>query len=254
MRQCPQCRKDFPDDTAFCLFDGTPLPDFEMGRDIETVVRPYGGISGGFSQAPAEKSGGNLYVVLGIGAAVVAVLLVAVIGLLGFLAYQGSSGNGPSANIAANTSNSSSKNNRDDEIEEERENLRREQNSLQREKDRLEEEKRKISTTPTPETVSPPKPPPPIAPPAPSVSTARINFSRGSTQASVSGRISGQRIYLLRASSGQYLSAALNSNGCVVFTNGGTSIGFTTARGDNRIVVSNNCGGESSYTMTVSIR
>jgi hypothetical protein len=85
---------------------------------------------------------------------------------------------------------------------------------------------------------------------------SRIRFARGRTSASVSGAIygGGERRYVLGASYGQYLSANVSSrNGCVTFGNGSTSIGFTTDSGDNYLYLRNNCGRQTSFTLTVSI-
>ena len=84
----------------------------------------------------------------------------------------------------------------------------------------------------------------------------RIRFARGRTSASVSGvvRPGSTRWYVLGASRGQQLSGNVSSrNGCVKFTEGSTSMGFTTDSGDNRISVTNYCRSTTSYTMTVSI-
>src|SRR5260370_41536045 len=84
----------------------------------------------------------------------------------------------------------------------------------------------------------------------------RIRFRRGSTSATVSGRIAAgaRRSFALRASAGQSLSATTSSrNGCVVFGNEGTSTSFTTRWGDNYIYVTNNCGGATNFILTVSI-
>ncbi|HEX8736419.1 MAG TPA: hypothetical protein VF721_13910 [Pyrinomonadaceae bacterium] len=86
--------------------------------------------------------------------------------------------------------------------------------------------------------------------------TTRIRFARGRTSTTVSGSVAGNdfRQYVLGARRGQYLSANVSSrNGCVLFTQGSTSLGFTTDTGDNYITLNNTCGRTVSYTMTVSI-
>lgn len=86
----------------------------------------------------------------------------------------------------------------------------------------------------------------------------RIRFARGSTSASVSGRLGGgwERGYVLGARYGQYLTANVSSrNGCVTFiANGATSIGYTTRWGNNFLYLSNGCRGTTRFTLTVSIR
>ena len=84
----------------------------------------------------------------------------------------------------------------------------------------------------------------------------RIRFARGRTSATVSGSVGagGTRKYVLGASRGQDLTGNVSSrNGCVKFTDGATSMGFTTDRGDNEISVTNYCRTATTYTLTVSI-
>lgn len=84
----------------------------------------------------------------------------------------------------------------------------------------------------------------------------RIRFARGRTSASVSGSIYGgnARTYVLGARYGQYLSANVSSrNGCVVFSDGSTGIGYTTRSGNNYLYLSNGCGRATTFTLTVSI-
>lgn len=87
-------------------------------------------------------------------------------------------------------------------------------------------------------------------------SQTRIRFARGRTSATVSGQIGGgaQRIYVLGARRGQYFSGVISSrNGCVKFTEGGTSSSFTTDAGDNIVSITNYCSRATAFTMTVSI-
>lgn len=84
----------------------------------------------------------------------------------------------------------------------------------------------------------------------------RIRFARGTTSTSVSGIVGGygERSFILRARYGQYLSANLSSrNGCVKFSNGATSISYTTDSGSNYLYLSNGCGRQTRFTLTVSI-
>jgi hypothetical protein len=84
----------------------------------------------------------------------------------------------------------------------------------------------------------------------------RIRFARGRTSATVSGTIyaGGERNYVLGARRGQELTGNVSSrNGCVKFTEGSTSIAFTTDSGDNIISLTNYCSRATTFTMTVSI-
>ncbi len=82
----------------------------------------------------------------------------------------------------------------------------------------------------------------------------------GSNSASISGTLArgGARIYVLRASRGQTLSATLSSgNGKVDFTQGSvhdTQYSMTLDEtGDVQIVIDNH-GGATRYTLTISIQ
>lgn len=93
---------------------------------------------------------------------------------------------------------------------------------------------------------------------------SRIRFRRGSTSATVSGRIGvnrgvagpNYRSYVLRAGAGQTISATLSSgNGRVWFVeNDQTSLTIPTGRNRDYVIRIYN-GGENStnYTLTVSI-
>jgi hypothetical protein len=84
----------------------------------------------------------------------------------------------------------------------------------------------------------------------------RIRFAPGRTSATMSGVLAGRatRSYVLGARRGQDLSGNVSSaNDCIKFTDGSTSVGFTTTRGDNVLSVTNYCGRRVSYVMTVSI-
>lgn len=85
---------------------------------------------------------------------------------------------------------------------------------------------------------------------------SRIRFRPGATSASVSGRLApgARRVFVLGARYGQPLSATVSSrNSCVAFSNGETSLNYTTGSGNNFIYLNNNCGNGTSYRMTVSI-
>jgi|GEM_PF-2607936 len=85
--------------------------------------------------------------------------------------------------------------------------------------------------------------------------SARISFRRGNVGETISGVIGHSKSYILRAKSGQSLSATVTSaNGCVAFDTGSTANNFTTAAGDNRVTVINNCTSQSPFSVSVEIR
>ena len=83
----------------------------------------------------------------------------------------------------------------------------------------------------------------------------RIRFARGRTSATVSGKmVYGERSFVLGARYGQYLSANVSSrNGCVKFSNGGTSTSYITRSGNNYLYLINACR-QTTFTLTVSIQ
>ena len=84
----------------------------------------------------------------------------------------------------------------------------------------------------------------------------RIRFAKGRTSSTQSGTLLGGGVkqYLLGARAGQELSGNVSStNGCVKFTEGSTSLNFTTESGDNLISITNYCKGKTAFTLTVSI-
>jgi hypothetical protein len=88
----------------------------------------------------------------------------------------------------------------------------------------------------------------------------RIRFRKGSSSATVSGKIAaeGKRTYVLSAKAGQTLLASLESgNSCVNFGYFFFQKDFTTVSGDNSITFYNSCKGKTratTFTLTVSIR
>src|ERR1035437_3628866 len=84
----------------------------------------------------------------------------------------------------------------------------------------------------------------------------RIRFARGRTSATASGVVGarGTRRYVLGAKQGQQLSGNVSSrNGCVKFTEGSTSMSFTTDSGNNWISETNYCRSATRFVLTVSI-
>jgi hypothetical protein len=91
----------------------------------------------------------------------------------------------------------------------------------------------------------------------PASGQTRIRFARGRTSTSVSGTLGpiGERDFVLRAYSGQYLSATVSSSGgCVKFSTIETAQAFRTDQGDNWLKLMIMCRRRASYTMTVSVR
>jgi len=73
----------------------------------------------------------------------------------------------------------------------------------------------------------------------------RIRFARGRTSASIAGQLGGgaRRSFVLGARNGQNLSGNVSSKSdCVKFTEGSTSMSFTTTAGDNVMSITNYCG------------
>jgi hypothetical protein len=93
-------------------------------------------------------------------------------------------------------------------------------------------------------------------PPAvPADAPERINFRRGALGETVQGVVDRGKSYVLRANTGQSLSASVSSsNHCVVFQSGSTTVNFTTVAGDNSLAVVNSCGGQSDFRLAVDIR
>lgn len=258
MKQCPQCRQSFSDDTLFCLSDGTPLNFVDEMPEQVTVVRPaVVHIPPPSVQVPVRQGVSPIFVYLTIGL----LLILLGGGVIGLAAFVISKMSGTTTEIAQDTNKPSANftlPKRDDgqnKINEEKANLQRQKDQVEKEKQRLaderkklEEEKTKPVETPTPS----PTPPPTVNyPPQP---TARITFGRGRASGTVSGKVYTQRSFVLEARSGQYLSASVSGGSCVAFSNGSSSIGYTTGSGDNKITIVNNCNTESSFSLTVSIK
>lgn len=272
MKQCPKCRQTYSYDTIFCLSDGTPLvfindsseevtvinpnqeevtifnPNAPTSEEI-TIVRPAESI-----QPPARPGVSPIFAYLSVGLLVL--LILGGIILAGIFVISRMSGGNTNSEIAKVTNKMDNGQNK---IDDQQANLREQQDQLEKEKQRLANERQKIEEqknkpVPTPPIIS--TPPATATPPPsyPSQPTARIKFGRGRVAESISGKVYTQRSFVLEASSGQYLSASVTGGGCVTFSNGGTSVGYATVSGDNRLTLVNNCDKEASFRMTVSIR
>jgi len=255
MKQCPVCSQIFSDETIYCLSDGTPLILFDETPEQATVIRkqiqivppPVEAVKSGVSPVFAYLAGGLALLLLFSG--------IIVVGLFAWNLTTKNEGPKP----PGTNSNSNKNNDVLDKIEKEKANLQEQQSQIEKEKQRLAEERQKLNrekTKPTESpnptiTSTPTTSPDKTFPPQP---TARIKFGRGRVAESVSGVIYSQRSFVLEARSGQYLSASVNGGSCITFSNGGTSLGYATISGDNRINLINNCNQEARFSLTVSIR
>lgn len=85
----------------------------------------------------------------------------------------------------------------------------------------------------------------------------RIRFRKGSTKATVSGRLTGfaTRTFVFRAKEGQELTAEITSdNTGARFGDLSTSLGYTTKAGDNYVFIKNDGRAITNFTLTVTIR
>jgi hypothetical protein len=254
----------------FCLSDGTPLTAHEDAEQ-ETLVRPPTRIP---VAAPTEQytaaappqtapipagtgSGVIKFVAIGIGL----LLLLVVIGgaAAAFLLWPRSevatvantSINASNTGLSTNSSpgratvtnnSSSTPKNREDE--------------LAREIKRREDERKRLDESRNAETNRDDDPPAPSTIPAiKDRGPTRLSFARGSTGTTVSGTISRERSYMLRAMAGQYLNASVRSSGgCVVFSSGGASTQFSTGAGDTYLYLRNTCSSPTTFSMSVNVR
>lgn len=255
MKQCPQCRQYFSDDTHFCLSDGTPLIAADDTPEEMTVIRPQN-----IQPTPpsVQKGASPIFVYLTVG--LLLLLLIGGVVAVGLFALSRMSGGNTNVEIAKESNKTPSgflppkKDNEQEKIDQQKANLQQQQDQLEKEKQRLADERKKLNEDKNKPVETPVPTPPPPATPYPAQPTARIKFGRGRVSESVSGKIYTERSFVLQARSGQYLSAAVSGGGCVTFSNGGTSFGYVTSSGDNRINLVNNCRAEASFSLTVSIR
>jgi len=242
MKTCPTCYRKYADDSlAFCLDDGSPLSisyDSEATHVIPqpTIVsvplqaqQPRGQTLSSQAISNRGKTNPLLYVVIGL------LALIAGGGLVALLIFVlTSTPNKQVANIAANN-----------QSDQQKQDIQDQQAELDRERQRLEDERKKLESQKTK----------PIETTDASVDTpARISFRHGSVQETISGSVAHSKSYFLKAKAGQYLSASVTSNGCVVFNGSSNSTNFVTVSGDNSITVVNNCGGQVAFNLTVYIR
>jgi len=86
--------------------------------------------------------------------------------------------------------------------------------------------------------------------------TTRIEFRPGAVSATAVGTVDEEATFVLRAKSGQTLSARLTSpNACIKFEDGdSTSMTSETDSGDNYITVTNTCGKPTSMVLSVTVK
>ena len=244
MKTCPTCYRTYSDDTlAFCLDDGSSLSttyDSEATHVMPPGSLPPSATIASVSPPPQprqtfsstaipanRKTNPLLYVIIAL------LALIAGGGLVALVMFGRSSNpNSQLANVATNNQPAQQ------DIQNQQAELDRQRQQLEDERKKLESQKTKPAETTTPSVDSP----------------ARISFRRGSVQETISGVVARSKGYVLKAKAGQYLSATVTSNGCVVFSAGSTSMNIVTANGDNWITVVNNCGAQSPFNLTVDIR
>lgn len=243
MKRCPKCNQVYADDLSFCLTDGASLLA-TSDSEPTLVLSPPSFTPSAISlpsqpQHPSRQGVSPMFAYLAIG------LLALVVGGALVLWLKSDSNTSP---IAKNEVTNTSSNKEQDLLSQQKANLQAEQVLLEKERQRLADERKKLEAQKT-------KPVETATYTAADQSTARINFHRGSAQETISGVVATERSYVLRAKSGQYLSASVNSgNGCVVFSGGSASTSYTTTKGDNRLSLVNTCGGQASFSLTVYIR
>ncbi len=251
MKRCPRCSQIYTDDLSFCLSDGTPLIALLEEPEQATVVG-----SGRQKHAAQSTASSGLWLKLLAGLAVLVFGFIALGGIALWVFWPRDivvvPGNGNISNVSTPTPIPTSTRTptptpvptatRDDTIDTEREKLDQERKRLEEERRRLEEEKRKPPVTPEPPRFNDP-------------GTTRIAFRRGSVGETVSGTVGRQRSYVLRTMAGQYLSASVRSpGGCVTFSDGGSSTGYSTRSADSFLYLRNNCGEPSRFSMSVTVR
>jgi len=239
MKRCPNCNLTYCDENLFCLSDGTPLV-------LDTDDVPTAIIPSPFVQQPGQpvrQGVSPMFAYLAIG------LFALLVG--GAFVLWLKSDSGASLTVKNDVPNSNStepKTNKEQDLfKQQKANLQDEQALLEKERQRVADERRTLqaqkskSVETTFNSVAEP--------------LERITFRKGSVEETISGSVVTERSFVLRARSGQNLSASVGSNnGCVVFNNGSTSTSYTTSIGDNRLSLVNNCAGHANFNLTVNVR
>ena len=93
-----------------------------------------------------------------------------------------------------------------------------------------------------------------------SLAQKRISFRRGTSSATVRGRIGvkGYTEYVINGRAGQLMSIDIKSGNGAVVVNAGTASGknfsLEMSGGDHLLSIVNTAGGATNYTLTVSIQ
>jgi hypothetical protein len=209
MKQCPQCRQTYPDDTLFCLSDGTPLSFINNAPEEVTVFQPTQPTQEQITVVkphreeitvvrsteniqpfvpPAQKGVSPIFAYLSIG--LLLLLVGGVVIGLGIFVVSRMSGSNKNTEITklTNTDNGQNK------MDEQQANLRQQQEQIEKERQRLANERQKLidekkkppiantsTPVPTPMIISTPptSPTPPPAvnyPPQPTAGAFRNQF------------------------------------------------------------------------------
>jgi len=137
MKRCSQCYQTYPDDTLFCLSDGTPLASV-MDTSSEATVITSSPFRQPSQSVPVQQGINPLFVYVGIG-------LLILVGIGAFAMWNKSD---------SSVSSNSEMTNREKELERreqelantEKERLQTEREKLEREKQLLEDEKTKLES------------------------------------------------------------------------------------------------------------
>ncbi|MEQ1604490.1 MAG: hypothetical protein ABL999_06440 [Pyrinomonadaceae bacterium] len=252
MKRCATCNQTYTDDLMFCLSDGTPLANLIEEVEQQTVIRPMPAVE---TLKSADSSGSIFkYIAAALGLLLILVLIGGA-GMAWILWPRNGAtpANSPAKNDLVNAAASPvpSPFRTSDNLNTNQSNLKDKEEALERERRRLADERKKLEDDKRLQTEKTELEPPRFNDPG----TARISFRRGSVGETVSGTVGRSRSYVLRTLAGQYLSASIRSaGGCVVFSGGSSSTGFTTGSGDTRLTVENNCDRPSTFSMSLTVR
>ena len=243
MKQCPQCNRTYADDLMrFCLSDGTPLiPVYNEAEEV-TVASPSPAI-----QVPAARGVSPWFKYLTFG------LLFFVLGSTVALWLISRSLYPRPSEVSGNTAvKSPTPTAEKAPAVEPKADAEADKEAVAKEAQRQAEElKKRQEAQKPPEPAAKTPSPKPVTDPQ----TTRITFRRGSVGETVSGTIAEERGYVLYTLDGQNLSARVSSpDECVTFTNGSTTARFTTAAGDTRLQLENNCDEPVNFRMAVTVR
>jgi hypothetical protein len=248
MKVCPTCKRTYSDDTlSYCLADGSLLSAPFNSEASHPQIDPEATlVSAPFQTARPAAAKPNRAIYISI---IILFGVVAVAGLI--ISLKSCTSRTTNTNQAA--SEASAKADRA-ALDQQKADLQNREAQLEKERQRIADERKKLDEQ---KANSTPVPQPSNQAPTFVVdeSTERIKFHRGSVQEIISGDIKTARSYVLRARSGQYLAASINSpNGCVTFTNHSANTTSTTVAGDNSLALINNCSTQATFTLTIYVR